>query len=201
VASARARGGGGGAAGGRAGRRGGEGRLSHAAAVEPRRRQPPQLHRRPSHRLPRSPLPQRRLRVVTRRSFSSAAAARPRECGGGVSGIVQGRRVCVSAADCCRCLRRDPPPRRRAAAACARRRLVDDSSRARRAAQRAARLWSESSRVEITKSANFEVARESLEMVPRRSPGAGASRLSREGPVLPRSRAAGARAQLCRLTG
>ena len=90
----------------------------------------------------------------------------------------------MCAADCCRCLRRDPPPRRRAAAACARRRLVDDSSRARRAAQRAARLWSESSRVEITKSANFEVARESLEMVPRRSPGAGASRLSREGPVL-----------------
>ena len=77
---------------------------------------------------------------------------------------------------------------------CARRRLVDDSSRAWRAAQRAARLWSESSRVEITKLANFEVARESLEMVPRRSPGAGASRLSREGPVLPRSRAAG---ELC----
>merc|ERR1712086_229921 len=88
----------------------------------------------------------------------------------------QGRRVCVSAADRCRCLRRDPPPRRRAAAACARRRLVDDSSRARRAAPWAAWLWSESSRVEITKSANFEVARESLEMVPRRSPGAGASR-------------------------
>ena len=103
----------------------------------------------------------------------------------------------MCAADCCRCLRRDPPPRRRAAAACARRRLVDDSSRARRAAQRAARLWSESSRVEITKSANFEVARESLEMVPRRSPSAGASHLSLEGPVPPRSRAAGARGQLC----
>ena len=52
-----------------------------------------------------------------------------------------------------------------------------------------------------TKSAKFEVARESLEMVPRRCPGAGASRLSRDGPVPPRSRAAGARRQLCRQTG
>jgi len=54
--------------------------------------------------------------------------------------------------------------------------------------------------VEIIKSPHFELARDGPEMVPRCSPGAGASHLSREGPVPPRSRAAGARGQLCRLT-
>ena len=48
------------------------------------------------------------------------------------------------------------------------------------------------------KGANFEIARDSPEMAPRRSPGAGASHLSIQGPVPPRSRAAGPRAQLCR---
>ena len=51
------------------------------------------------------------------------------------------------------------------------------------------------------RGANFEVARDSLEMAPRCSPGAGASHLSIEGPATPRSRAAGARRQLCRQTG
>ena len=46
----------------------------------------------------------------------------------------------------------------------------------------------------------MKLARGGPEMVPRCSPGAGASHLSREGPAPPRSRAAGARGQLCRLT-
>ena len=51
------------------------------------------------------------------------------------------------------------------------------------------------------KSSNFEVARDSPEMVPRCCPGAGASRLGRDGPAPPLSRAAGALAQVCRQTG
>ena len=55
--------------------------------------------------------------------------------------------------------------------------------------------------VEVIKSVDFEDARAGPEMAPRRSPGVGAPQLSREDPVPPPKRAAGARAQLCRLTG
>ena len=51
------------------------------------------------------------------------------------------------------------------------------------------------------KASNFEVARDSPEMVPRCCPGAGASRLGRDGPAPPLSRAAGALTQVCRQTG
>ena len=55
--------------------------------------------------------------------------------------------------------------------------------------------------VEVTKLVDFEVARDGPEIAPRRSPGVGAPHLGREDPVTPPKRAAGARAQLCRLTG
>ena len=54
---------------------------------------------------------------------------------------------------------------------------------------------------EVMKSSKFEVARESLETVPSRSPGVGAPPLGRDGPAPPLSRAAGALAQFCRQTG
>ena len=53
---------------------------------------------------------------------------------------------------------------------------------------------------EVMKSSNFELARDSPETVPSRSPGVGASPLGREGPAPPLSRAAGALGQLCRQT-
>ena len=57
------------------------------------------------------------------------------------------------------------------------------------------------SKVAVMKSSKFEVARESLETVPSRSPGVGAPPLGRDGPAPPLSRAAGALAQFCRQTG
>ena len=56
------------------------------------------------------------------------------------------------------------------------------------------------SKVAVMKSSKFEVARESLETVPSRSPGVGASPLGRDGPAPPLSRAAGALGQICRGT-
>ena len=56
------------------------------------------------------------------------------------------------------------------------------------------------SKVAVMKSSKFEVARESLETVPSRSPGVGASPLGRDGPAPPLRRAAGALGQLCRQT-
>ena len=60
--------------------------------------------------------------------------------------------------------------------------------------------------VQIMISPDFEVARDGPEMAPRLapavcSPGVGAPHLDREGRVPPPRRAAGAQAQLCRLTG